>query len=592
MRYQTSRCRPLGISLAVILSTGIASAQSQTQVPPPQNIKAAASGTCSAFHVTSGTLEDLVGLPKTNVHSFQVKVLLGTKLCQLRLAKHEVRAANFKLIAHDGTNGRVMPTPPCITYRGDVVGHTDSVIAASLIGGQLKALVQLSQGEAFWGIQPVTEVNQTAKASTHMVYHSSKSNAPAGTCGVTDEELDSASKPVKSYGPNAAGNKVCEIACDADNWLYRARNSNVTTTQNDVTSVVNGVAVIYKRDAAIDYKITTIIVRTSRVYTSTNLGTMLGQFRSRWNAYHTGIKRDTAHLFNGLTGGGVLGVAYLKTICNVTASYGASKTGFSNNFTNRVALTAHELGHSWSSPHCNNSNPCNIMCSGFGGCSRNITSFGPFAKSYLVNFRNTRNCLSADSTPVLSAISPNPVQAFPQSSVTLTGTGLTNVNRINVGNLVVQPAQITIVNDTKLTFLTPSPTSLLPTALTAEVSGQKSNSLPLYWNPTTPPKLVAYSIAKPGNSMLWQWGAAPGDLWFLTVGAASNTTPFLGYQWLNNPILMTSGRLDGAGLGLLGAFVPTNTMLGLKVYSQVVTLDPNRGVFAGNTNVTLTTTAK
>jgi len=533
-------------------------------------------------------LQDLVSLPTTNVQSFQIKVFLGTKLCRLSLAKHDVRAAGFKLIVQDENGSRVVGTPPCVTYRGNVSGYANSIVSASLVGGRLTAQVRLDDGQTVWGIQPVTGSGSGINRFTHISYDSANNVLGKHTCGTEDDEHQA--KPGKFYGPMAAKVWVCDIACDADYDFYRQNGSNVTNTQNDVTAVINNVAVIYKKDVSIDYKITQIIVRTSRVYNSG--GASVAEMRTYWIRNHGSVPRDIAHLFTGRSlGGSTIGVAYLSSVCNTNTGYGVSRSRYTSNMTSRTALTSHELGHGWSSPHCNNSNPCNIMCSGLGGCSRGLTSFGSLAQSYIVNHRNSRNCLTiANTAAVLTAISPSQVQAFPQSSVTLTGTGFTNVTKVNVGSLVGQ--SINIVSDTKLTFLTPTPTSLLPTAVNAEISGTKSNSLPLYWNPTAPPKLVVFTIAKPGGSMLWQWGASPGNLWFLTLGATGNTTSLLGYSWLNNPILINSGQLDGAGLGFSAAFVPNNTMLGLKVYSQVVTLDPNKGAFAGNTNVTLTTTAK
>jgi hypothetical protein len=68
--------------------------------------------------------------------------------------------------------------------------------------------------------------------------------------------------------------------------------------------------------------------------------------------------------------------------------------------------------------------------------------------------------------------------------------------------------------------------------------------------------------------------------------------PFLGFAWLKTPILITSGTLDAVGYGRFSLGVPTSTAIGLKVYSQVVTLNPTLGAFAGNTNVYFTTTVK
>lgn len=190
MRYPSHiLSQSLGIALGVILSTGFAFSQgNQPQIPPPQKILTAPAGTCAAFHVTAATLQDLPALPKTNDKTFGIKVLFGTTLYELKLDRFEVRSPDFKLIVDDGKKQQVVATPPCVTYRGEVVGQNGSFVAASLVGGQLWALVQLKQNDGLWGIQPVNEVNQTAAAQTHIVYHSTKNNAPAGKCGVVDLE--------------------------------------------------------------------------------------------------------------------------------------------------------------------------------------------------------------------------------------------------------------------------------------------------------------------------------------------------------------------------------------------------------------------
>jgi len=541
------------------------------------------------FQVSAGTLQDLVSLPATGVEAFEVQVLLGTRLCQLNLRKHEVRSSNFQLVVQDEDGSRVVATPPCITYRGEVVGQGNSMVAASLVAGRLTALVRLGDADTFWGIQPVggDGSGNGINRFTHISYDSAHNVLGKHTCGVVDDEHPA--KPAASYGPMSAQVWFCDLACDADYDFYKANGSSVTNTQNDITTVINNVAVIYKRDVNIDYKITQIIVRTSRTYTGTYAS--VSEMRSRWIYYHTSVPRDLAHLFTGRSlGGTTIGVAYLSSVCSTDSGYGVSRSRYTNNMTSRTALTAHEIGHGWSSPHCDGQNPCNIMCSALGGCSRGLTSFGSFAQGYIVNHRNSRTCLTIGGiAPVLTGISPSTVPAFPPSSITLTGTGFTNVTKVNVGGQVA--SQLKVLSDTQLTCVTPAPKNLLPVAVNADINGSTSNSLPLYWNPTSPPKLVAYQTAKPGGAMLWQYGAGPSNLWFLTLSPSGETNSILGQSWLKTSMLINSGTLDAAGLGLSGAWVPQSTALGLKIYSQVVTLDPLKGLFAGNTNVTVTTTS-
>ena len=267
-----------------------------------------------------------------------------------------------------------------------------------------------------------------------------------------------------------------------------------------------------------------------------------------------------------------------------------SKTTFSNNLTSRVGLTAHELGHSWNAGHCSGS-ACRIMCSSLGGCSRNITSFGSTSISRISSFRNSRTCLSnAAGSAVLTTISPTTVQAFKGGTVTLTGSKFTNATAVNVGPNSLTSPNFKVVSDTKITFESFTPASLVSVAVNVQdVNGVSANKT-LNYTATSPPKLDAQISGFGRGVMVWQFGAQPTHLWFLTASLSNQTTSLLGFNWLTTPVLITFGKLDAAGAGGFGVLVPNNTRTGLKVYSQVVTLDGVNVFFAGNTNVTLTTT--
>ena len=89
--------------------------------------------------------------------------------------------------------------------------------------------------------------------------------------------------------------------------------------------------------------------------------------------------------------------------------------------------------------------------------------------------------------------------------------------------------------------------------------------------------------------MLWEFGAGLTDRWILTVSPSPSTFNVLGYTWLTTPIILTSGTLS---LGGYAAFaispVPMSATVGLKFYSQVVTINVFFNQLAGNTNVETT----
>ncbi|MCB9888543.1 MAG: IPT/TIG domain-containing protein [Planctomycetes bacterium] len=570
---------------AAILLAGLAVAQ--TPAPTASTILPAPSQVLTAFHVAGGTLQEF-SLPQRAVDGFQVTVVLDGRTVVLGLNAHDVRAKDYQLLVF-GPNGlQRVATPENTTYRGAVVGFPGSTVAASLYGGQLRATLQLAKDQPMWGIQPISRRIPNANPATHLVFSSTQNRVPAARCGVQGMV-----QPLEPNGPSVpSANMVCEIACDADYRFYVLNGSNVTSTQNDVAAVINGVEAIYKRDVQIEYSITTTIVRTAQVYTSNDAGTLLNQFRSRWLSFHTGVRRDIAHLFTGYgLVGSTIGIAWLSTICDTNYGYGLSESRFSSNYAYRVSLTAHELGHNWSANHCSGST-CNIMCPGLGGCSGNVTNFSSGSIAAIVAFRNSRTCLSpAGPNASISWISPTSVQAFDGGSITMKGVGFTNVTYLYVGTTRLWKLfnQFNVVDDSTITFSSPVPGSLSPTQVWVEDAQGASNKVNLSYTATTPPKLLAPATVKPATNMSWRYGAQPTHDWFLIASPKSTTISALGFTWLSPFVMLSAGKLDAAGYGELALGVPSSTMLGLKFWSQVVTLDSANATFQGNTGIIQTT---
>jgi hypothetical protein len=155
--------------------------------------------------------------------------------------------------------------------------------------------------------------------------------------------------------------------------------------------------------ASISYIVTQIVVRSSPAdpYTTSVPGSLLDQFRAYWNDQHYYVIRDVAHLMTGRDmEGTVIGIAWLSVTCtSPTAAYGLSQSRFTNNFSSRVALTAHELGHNWSAQHCNGDADCGIMCASLGGCTGSLTQFGTTPRNQIIAWRNSHNCNNATPVP-------------------------------------------------------------------------------------------------------------------------------------------------------------------------------------------------
>jgi len=545
------------------------------------------------FGLKQATLQDL-SIPANQVAGFELVVDLDGTAHQLILREHDIRAAGFKLVAAGKNGMKVLPTPVNSTYRGVVAGQADSQVAASLIGGQLTAYVRFAGLKTPWSLQPLTKVVAGANRATYIVHNGREVKPRNLRCGVNHN----APAPVPTGNPKQAGNPPvyeCEIALDVDYDEYKLHGEDLIAAQYDATSIINGCNVIYNRDVEVDFLITEIIVRTSQVYTNANYSTLLRDYRSRWRSNHGGVRRDITHLLTGkYASSGVIGVAYLSSICSTRNGYGLSFTHFSSDFQQRVGLTAHEIGHSFSAGHCDTaSGACYIMCSSLYGCAGSVSQFGTSSQSTIVSYRNGRSCLRQKSgnEPRLDSVTPGKVQAFGGDTVTLTGLNFSGATQVMVGGTVLTPGSnpktsFKVVSDTTITFEAPFAETFAPHAVYVRTSAGYSGRLHLRYAVTKPRKLGVEATMRRGDTVTWEFGAGPRHNWILTISPSSATYQLLGQTWLQSPLILIGGTLNKAGTGSSSVTVPGNAPLGLTFYSQVVTINSFQNKFGGNTNIT------
>ncbi len=362
-------------------------------------------------------------VPAAAGQSFQTRVVLDDWFdAELVLDPYSVRAAGFRVL-EQGADGQMreveVGTP--VTYRGFVAGIPGSVVSASIIDGQLRARIQLHDGSSVRMIEPLTDFDTTAAKDLHVVYDAADVVPDSGyrlaepllppvavappsqgsSNSGSHQGHDHSDPGALGGGRGARADETCEIAADADFQFYQKNGSNSTNTVNDIEAVLNDTEAIYQQDVGICYDLTTVVIRTSSAsnpYTSNDAGTLLNQFRSEWLSNQGSIQRDVAELFTGRSiNGGTIGIAWLGGICN---SYGYSvvESRYTTNWSRRVSLTAHELGHNWNAGHCCSScsgcSTCRIMCPCNGGCSGNVSSFGNASINAITSYKNSRNCLT------------------------------------------------------------------------------------------------------------------------------------------------------------------------------------------------------
>ncbi len=550
--------RPLS-SFALGLGLLVAAAPAQQVRIPGPILRDTPKSLLQKFDASVGQAQNLL-LPRRVPQTFVMRVYLGKRTWALDLYKHDMRAPNFKAYAFDGQLREIAATPTT-TFRGQVRGAHNSNVAASIVDGQLSAMIVID--DKTWNVEPVTNVDPKADPSLHVALDTSSIRLRGVSCGTKPLNVNAQVRGGNNVGPAAL--KLAEIGIDCDIDYYVKYGSSTTNVQNQVNRVMNAVDVIYKRDVTITYLITTIIVRTSRVY-SGSISSRLGQFRSRWNSYHYNIKRDLAHLFTGQGNfSGVIGVAYLRVVCDLNNAYGTSKA-FSSSTTTNAGLVSHECGHNWAAGHCDScGNDCKIMCSGLGGCGRSITSFGTCSKNVIVPFKNSRSCLSNPSPPSLTSATPATVPALNGGTITLNGANLDTITTVHYGTKNL--TKFLIVSSSKVTFDAGTATALGRVTIQVSNGQGRSNGVSVNVTETKPPRIQTNTFGFATFPHTWPFGGPPASAWLFVLSPNATTFMYGPYHILTNLIPIMSGPTNGAGIGGLTIPIPKSAQ-GLRVWSQ------------------------
>ena len=390
----------LSILTCLILGGGDILAQSGLNVSDPvASVMADQLGATEAFpqrllfdQFTDGELLVEVNLP-------------GTGPVTLSLFPHSVRSDRFQVLVDNGIGLEPYPAPPVQTRRGRILEIPGSTVAGSFDGSSLTALIR--NGNELFSIVPAKEAGYSGDSEWHVIIDDKDVIDNGELCGTSG--FSSPGTPNRNPAPQSFGTTfyLTEIGIDADFEFFQENGGSVNNTVADIENVMNAVTEVYEDlSISITYEISILVVRTTSAdpYGSiSNASQLLGTFNNVWSSSpENQIPRDVAHLFTGVNiDGGTIGIAYLADICTNNA-YGLSESRFSSIFSRRVALTTHELGHNWSSSHCDSQGTCRIMCSVLNGCNGiNPLSFSPAPVGQIVSYRNSRTCLSS-KTPALA----------------------------------------------------------------------------------------------------------------------------------------------------------------------------------------------
>jgi hypothetical protein len=438
---------PTRLVLIALLSSAALAASALSTVPasaaPVADARwAQAAATALRVPVDDVALQTLEGavVPGAPV---ALEVTLDGVARRLELAPHSLRGPDFRVLVQ-GADGALTPAPaaPSETWRGRVAGSPGSTVVASRVAGEWRMRIVLAIAAAGtpdrWEVAPLDELVPEAPAGLSVVHREAASDPEAGECAVTAGDPGgatvapaTAAQVERLMALSPVEVLVCEIACDADSDYYALNGKSVPNTVADIEAVLDAASHIYELDTQMTLQLGTVIVRTAPFprYATTNPNALLDSVRVEWTQHQAGTPRDVVQMFTGHTiGSTVAGIAYSDGLCSSYYGYTIVRSRFSTTMANRIAYSAHELGHNAGARHCEyNDWQCRVMCWSIGRCSAGMASFGPFEVGQLRAFIAGRTCLAIDSVDVEHT-------AFPFSenfsAVTLDATRWTAADKV------------------------------------------------------------------------------------------------------------------------------------------------------------------
>ncbi|XP_028990606.1 disintegrin and metalloproteinase domain-containing protein 9 [Betta splendens] len=256
-------------------------------------------------------------------------------------------------------------------YHGEVEGYENSVVAVSTCSG-LRGLIFL--GNETYGVEPVPQ----SPANDHILYRLRDVQTGPVSCGVVSEatstQTDESFEPGESLTSllrrkrNLPLTSYIELALVVDNLRYNFKNKNTTAVRVEAVEIANLVDGYFNLLNVRAILVDLVIFTDANPFSvSGAAGDVLSSFATwRKNFLVPKVRNDIGHLIVGQKtsySGGILGVAFVGTVCSQSASAGISVFS-DNSLPYYSTVVAHEMGHNMGMSHddtrcsCNNGGPC------------------------------------------------------------------------------------------------------------------------------------------------------------------------------------------------------------------------------------------
>lgn len=296
-----------------------------------------------------------------------------------------------RLMATD-TGDVALPPLSVHVYRGKVTGNPQSEVVMTVSNSELRGWVDLGEKTYDFGTDPGAKTD----GNTLQAYVAPLSDyvGKPMRCGVDDhtsswldhtdpKDFENAQRFLSSSMPAADGILyTVKGAFEADYEYLQLFGGDVQQAQDHMVSLIGMVSAIYERDLQC-----LIQIGHQKIYNTTvqpykknpanaSMDQALEEMKKYWVANMGSVDRGFAHCMSGKGWNGVIGIAYLKVLCENPTCYGYSSITRTN-VNQDVQVMAHEIGHNFGSKHTHDCswNPAIDSCTSAEGGS----CYGPAA---------------------------------------------------------------------------------------------------------------------------------------------------------------------------------------------------------------------
>ncbi|MFT7807306.1 disintegrin and metalloproteinase domain-containing protein 9-like isoform X1 [Arapaima gigas] len=238
-------------------------------------------------------------------------------------------------------------------YHGYVEGYEDSLVALSTYQG-LRGIIFI--GQDGYGIEPAIK----STTNEHFLFPLTHNQHEVSICGVTDEMFWPENHTLSMTRflrkkRNLPQTRYVELALVVDKNRYDLKSGNMTAIQEEMVTLANLMDGYYKE---LNIRVALVgleIMSAGNPFEVTgSAGAVLSNFVS-W-------RKTTANSsLRGLPSsypGGILGMAFVGTVCSASSSGGISVYS-NNNLGYFSTIVAHEMGHNLGMNHDDNRCKCN-----------------------------------------------------------------------------------------------------------------------------------------------------------------------------------------------------------------------------------------